>query len=61
MWIVDESAAFQSGYLEISNRTIETDTNVILSETRYVKHHKSLRRNVKRMTCIDNEGRYWLQ
>lgn len=33
MWIVDESAAFRSGYIGISNRTIETVPNVILSES----------------------------
>lgn len=33
MWIVDESAAFQSGYIEISNKSIEADMNVILSDS----------------------------
>lgn len=33
MRIVDQSAAFWSGYVEISNKTIETDPNVLLSES----------------------------
>lgn len=28
VWIADESAAFQSQYVEFSNRTIESDMNV---------------------------------
>lgn len=61
MWIVDESAAFQDGYVEISNRNIGTDTsvvlNVIMSENRCFKALR-LWRGVKRMSCLDNQGHY---
>lgn len=60
MWIADESAAFQSQCVEVSNRTIESDMNVMWVKIDVLKHHRRVWRNGK-STCIGNQGPYWLQ
>lgn len=48
MWIVDESAAFLCGYVEISNRNVETDPSVVLNViTSENKCFKALRETVE--------------